>query len=45
MIPTADLTDINGGVYVNTVSSDCAGYNVMNGEDGGLRSGRYSLGR
>jgi len=42
--PTADLTDINGGVYVNTVSSDCAGYNVMNGKTGAFYSAYTALG-
>ena len=27
-VKAADLTDISGGVYVNTVSSDCGGYTV-----------------
>ena len=42
--PTADLTDISDGVYVNTVSSDCAGYNVTNGKTGGFYSAYTALG-
>ena len=42
--PTADLTDINGGVYVNTVGSGCAGYTVLNGKTGAFYSAYTALG-
>ena len=42
--PTADLTDISGGVYVNTVSSDCGGYTVTNGKTGDFYSAYTDLG-
>jgi O-antigen/teichoic acid export membrane protein len=38
--PAADLTDIPGGVYVNTTSSGCAGYPVT----GGFYAGYTALG-
>ena len=42
--PTADLTDISGGVYVNTVSSNCGGYTVTNGKTGDFYSAYAALG-
>ena len=42
--PTADLTDIGAGVYVNTVSSDCGGYTVTNGNAGDFYSSYAALG-
>lgn len=42
--PAADLTDISGGVYVNTVSSDCGGYTVTNGKTGDFYSAYTALG-
>ncbi len=32
--PVADVTDISGGVYVNTVGSRCGGYTVTDGPGG-----------
>ena len=32
--PMADVTDISGGVYVNTVGSHCGGYTVTDGPGG-----------
>jgi O-antigen/teichoic acid export membrane protein len=32
--PAADVTDIAGGIYVNTASSDCGGHTVTNGPGG-----------
>ena len=34
MILVADLIDVSGGVYVNTVGSRCGGYTVTNGKLG-----------
>jgi hypothetical protein len=42
--PAADLTDISGGVYVNTVSSDCGGYTVTDGKTGDFYSAYTNLG-
>lgn len=42
--PTADVTDVSGGVYVNTVSSDCGGYTVTNGTTGDFYSAYAALG-
>lgn len=41
---TADLTDVSGGVYVNTVSSDCGGYTVTNGKTGDFYTAYTALG-
>lgn len=42
--PTADLVDISGGAYVNTVGSHCGGYTVTNGRDGAFYSAYQRLG-
>ena len=42
--PVADLIDIPGGAYVNTVGSHCGGYNVTNGILGSFYSGYQALG-
>lgn len=41
--PVADLVDISGGVYVNSVGSGCGGYTVTNGNLGGFYSGYQAL--
>jgi O-antigen/teichoic acid export membrane protein len=42
--PVADLVDIPGGAYVNTVGSHCGGYTVTNGSLGSFYSGYQALG-
>ena len=42
--PGADLIDIHGGAYVNTVSSHCGGYTVTNGKTGSFYSQYETLG-
>jgi hypothetical protein len=42
--PVADITSINNGVYVNTVSSDCGGYTVVNGKRGSFFTEYKNLG-
>ena len=42
--PTADLVDISGGAYVNTVGSRCGGYTVTDGRLGSFYSEYEALG-
>jgi O-antigen/teichoic acid export membrane protein len=42
--PVADVTDIPGGVYVNTAGSHCGGYSVTNGPRGSYYSAYQALG-
>jgi len=42
--PTADIIDISGGAYVNTVGSRCGGYTVTNGSRGSFYSEYQTLG-
>ena len=42
--PAADLVDISGGAYVNTVGSHCGGYTVTNGSPGSFYSEYQALG-
>jgi hypothetical protein len=42
--PVADLVDISGGAYVNTVSSHCGGYTVTDGSMGSFYSAYQALG-
>jgi hypothetical protein len=42
--PVADVVDISGGSYVNTVGSRCGGYTVTDGPDGAFYSGYAALG-
>lgn len=42
--PAADLVDISGGAYVNTVGSHCGGYTVTNGSLGSFYSAYQALG-
>ena len=42
--PVADLVDISGGVYVNTVGSHCGGYAVTDGPAGSFYSSYQALG-
>ena len=42
--PVADVVDIPGGGYVNTVGSHCGGYTVTNGPHGSFYSAYQALG-
>ena len=42
--PFADIVDVSGGAYINTVSSHCGGYMVTNGRLGGFYSEYQALG-
>ena len=42
--PVADLVDVNGGAFVNTVGSHCGGYSVTNGKAGYFYSQYEALG-
>ncbi len=42
--PVADVVDIPGGYYVNTVGSRCGGYTVTNGPHGSFYSAYQALG-
>ncbi len=42
--PAADAVDITGGLYVNTVGSDCGGYTMTNGPHGSFFSAYQALG-
>jgi hypothetical protein len=42
--PAADIADIPGGFFVNTVSSDCGGYAVTNGKLGSFSTAYQALG-
>ena len=42
--PVADLVDISGGAYVNTVGSHCGGFTVADGSLGSFYSGYQALG-
>jgi len=42
--PAADVVDIAGGAFVNTVGSDCGGYTVTDGSTGSFYSGYQALG-
>jgi hypothetical protein len=42
--PIADVVDISGGAYVNTVGSRCGGYTVANGSRGSFYSGYQAVG-
>ncbi|MGH3185841.1 MAG: polysaccharide biosynthesis C-terminal domain-containing protein [Streptosporangiaceae bacterium] len=42
--PVADVTDIFGGVFVNTTATDCGGYTVTNGPAGDFYSAYAALG-
>ncbi len=42
--PVADVVDIPGGRYVNTVGSHCGGYTVTNGPHGSFYSAYQALG-
>jgi O-antigen/teichoic acid export membrane protein len=42
--PVADVMDISGGVYVNTVGSRCGGYTVTNGPQGSFYSAYQARG-
>ena len=42
--PVADLVDISGGAYVNTVGSHCGGYTVTDGSLGSFYSAYQALG-
>jgi hypothetical protein len=42
--PTADVTDIAGGLFVNTTGTDCGGYTVTNGSAGSFYSAYAAVG-
>ena len=42
--PIADVTDIGGGVFVNTTGTDCGGYTVTNGPAGSFYSAYAAVG-
>jgi hypothetical protein len=42
--PVADVVDISGGQYVNTVGSDCGGYTVTDGPHGSFYSAYQARG-
>jgi hypothetical protein len=42
--PVADLVDISGGAYINTVGSHCGGYTVTNRSSGSFYSAYQALG-
>jgi hypothetical protein len=42
--PAADVMDVSGGAFVNTVGSHCGGYTVTNGTSGSFYSGYQALG-